>query len=76
MVNFKDFFLNCNIIEIVLHLETLSYDSRVLDKMSVSPISMLKRFYYNVCYAFLVSVTVSLHNFSFVVLTVYLSSPA
>ena len=44
MVNFKDFFLNCNIIEIVLHLETLSYDSRVLDKMSVSPISMLKRF--------------------------------
>ena len=51
-------------------------DSKVLDVMSVNPIRKLKRFYYNVCYAFLVSVTVFLHNFSFVVLTVYLSSPA
>ena len=48
----------------------------VLDVKSVSPISKLKRLYNNVCYAFLVSVTDSLHNFSFVVLTVYLSSPA
>ena len=47
----------------------------VLDVKSVSPISKLKRLYNNVCYAFLVSVTVSLHNFSFIVLTVYLSSP-
>lgn len=51
-------------------------DFKVLDVKSVNPISKLKRFYNNVCYAFLVSVTVSLHNFSFVVLTVYLSSPA
>ena len=51
-------------------------DFKVLDVKSVNPISKLKRFYNNVCYAFLVSVTDSLHNFSFVVLTVYLSSPA